>query len=122
VGNALLAIVFSVAVLKIGIDMVAGMIPAQAEVGGTILRAIFASLFADYIRLEFVMSGVLLVIGITLLITALILKKRQAGSSSQPTLTDPKAKNQTEIEVETEKLVDIPNTSKKTSKESKDTT
>ena len=62
--NGLLAVIFSVVVLRVGLDIIIGMIPSQAEAAGSIGRAAIQALFARYIELELIISAALLVVGV----------------------------------------------------------
>jgi hypothetical protein len=84
--NGVAATIFSVAVLKIGLDLMIGMLPSQAEVAGSMGRAITQSLFAKYISIELTITTAMLVLGIMLLVGSKLVLKRQISS---PTPTSP---------------------------------
>ena len=86
--NGILSAIFSVVVLKMGLDMIVGMIPSQAEAAGSIGRAVIQALFAGYVQLELIISAALLVVGLLLIVGAIFIGKKV---SPTPTL-EPKTK------------------------------
>lgn len=87
--NLILAVIFSVAILQIGINMVIGMIPGQAEVAGSIAKSVAEVVFANYLQIELIMSGTLLLGGIIFIISSIVIRRRQAptADTSPPPVT-----------------------------------
>ena len=81
--NGILSAIFSVVVLKIGLDVIVGMIPSQAEAAGSIGRAAIQALFANYVQLELIISVALLVVGILLIIGAVLIGKKAGPTSAR---------------------------------------
>ena len=74
--NAILAVLFSTLILRIGLNTLIDAIPGQAEVVGSLSRATLQSLLANYLPLQLQWSAALLVIGILIVISSRILHRR----------------------------------------------
>ena len=93
--NGLLAVIFSVVVLRVGLDIIIGMIPSQAEAAGSIGRAAIQALFARYIELELIISAALLVVGVLLIVGAIFIgKKADAVTIREPKATQDSVPNE----------------------------
>ncbi len=82
--NGIVATLFYLIVLKVGLEIAVSAIPGQAQVVGSIGQAVVKSLFSNYVTIEIIFTAAVISSGILLLIGSKLIAKRQSRLDPPP--------------------------------------